>query len=306
MKKYAHGCVSFVVDALGQEYKPVCGEAWRLAYGVPRNTYMRQLSPEQQFRKSKPVVPRNLMCPGGFGNFNERQIHFIVWLLKCAESVAEKMPIGEGTETQLRLPYPSKKCVHLLYSHFQKFDNSTNLDQCISYPESCKVWKQSPELSHVKLMKSHKEGFAKCDLCKHYERAISGTLSVAQREWWDSKYFNHIAETKKEHAQYYKTKIKAIQKCLLILSIIIDAMDQNKTKIPYFDRPDKCIASEQGLKTKLFAAIVHGFEVYLFWCTALIQTRSNLTIIIIEVLWPTLNKIVAEKRFSPTNSSPAA
>ena len=54
------------------------------------------------------------MCPGGFGNFNERQIHFIVWLLKCAESVAEKMPIGEfeGTETQL-----------------QKFDNSTNLEQ---------------------------------------------------------------------------------------------------------------------------------------------------------------------------------
>ena len=72
------------------------------------------------------------------------------------------------------------------------------------------------------------------------------------------------AETKKERAQYYKTKIKAIQKCLLILSIIIDAMDQNKTRIPYFDRPDKCIASEQGLKTKLFAAIVHGFRVYLF------------------------------------------
>jgi len=95
----------------------------------------------------------------------------------------------------------------------------------------------------------------------------------------DSKHFNHIAEAKKERAQYYKTKIKAIQKCLLILRIVIDVMAQNKTKIPYFDRPDKCIASEQGLKTKLFAAIVHGFGVYLFWCTALIQTGSNLTML---------------------------
>ena len=93
-------------------------------------------------------------------------MHFIVWLLKCAESVAEKMPIGEfeGTETQL-----------------QKFDNSTNLEQWISYP-------------------------------------------------------------------------------------------------------------------KLFAAIVHGFGVDLFWCTALIQTGSNLTI---EVLRRTLNKIEAEKGFLP-------
>ena len=143
----------------------------RLSYREDQNTKSSASSIEhklsncwlhKQVRKIKPVVPRNLMCPGGFGNFNERQIHFIVWLLKCAESVAEKMPIGEGTETQLRLPYPSKKCVHLLYSHFQKFDNSTNLEQCISYPECCKVWKQSDELSHVKLMKSHKEGFAKC------------------------------------------------------------------------------------------------------------------------------------------------
>jgi len=154
----------------------------------------------------------------------------------------------------------------------------------------CANWVQNNNFK-----KSHGR-IRKCNLCKRYERAISGTLSFAQREWWDSKHFNHIAEAKKERAQYYKTKIKAIQKCLLILRIVIDVMAQNKTKIPYFDRPDKCIASEKGLKTKLFAAIVHGFGVYLFWCTALIQTGSNLTI---EVLWRTLNKIEAEQGFLP-------
>ena len=58
-EKSAHGYVSFAVDALGQEleYKSVCGEAWRLAYGVPRNTYMHQLSPEQHFWKVKWKLP---------------------------------------------------------------------------------------------------------------------------------------------------------------------------------------------------------------------------------------------------------
>ena len=95
----------------------------RLSYREDQNTKSSASSIEhelsncwlhKQVRKIKPVVPRNLMCPGGFGNFNERQMHFIVWLLKCAGSVAKKMPIGEfeGTETQL-----------------QKFDNSTNLEQ---------------------------------------------------------------------------------------------------------------------------------------------------------------------------------
>ena len=62
MKKYAHGYVSFVVDALGQEYKSVCGEAWRLAYGVPRNTYMRQLSPNTIGKKIHTLVKENTPC----------------------------------------------------------------------------------------------------------------------------------------------------------------------------------------------------------------------------------------------------
>ena len=141
-------------------------------------------------------------------------------------------------------------------------------------------------------MCKHKEGFSKCDLCKAYERAISGNLSLAAREKWDLKFFKHIAETKKEWAQYYKNKVKA---CIVknfcaavVLSIIIDAMDQRKTTFPYFSRPDKCIANEYGLKTKLFAAIVHSVGTFLFWSTPQIQGGSNL---IIEVLRRTLLKI---------------
>ena len=88
----------------------------------------------------------------------------------------------------------------------------------------------------------HKEGFAKCSICSDYERAISGALTLAQREQWDITYFNHVAETKRERAQYYKSRIKGSESfkvdpqqgtvqllaTAMILSIIIDAMDQKK------------------------------------------------------------------------------
>ena len=297
MRKSADGHCNFKVDILGREYRKCCGDAWRLAYGVPRNTFLRQLggTPVKVSNKQKfdmPSIPDLADC--SIVSFTNNEIQFIKWLQKCAQEVACKMPFGEGDETQLRLPYPSKKTVHYLFKNVLLFDNCTNLTTPLSYQDCCRVWKACPDLAHIKMCK-HKEGFSKCDLCKAYERAISGNLSLAAREKWDLNFFKHIAETKKERAQYYKTKVKA---CIVknfcaavVLSIIIDAMDQRKTTFPYFSRPDKCIANEYGLKTKLFAAIVHSVGTFLFWSTPQIQGGSNL---IIEVLRRTLLKIQEE------------
>ena len=119
------------------------------------------------------------------------------------------MPFGEGDETQLRLPYPSKKTVHYLFKNFQLFDNCTNLTTPLSYQDCCWVWirKACLDLAHIKMCK-HKEGFSKCDLCKAGARAISGNLSLAAQEKWDLKYLKHIAETKMKQTQFYKTKVK--------------------------------------------------------------------------------------------------
>ena len=73
-------------------------------------------------------------------------------------------------------------------------------------------------------------------------------------------------------------------------------MDQQKTTIPYFVRPDKCIGNEYGLKTKLFASIVHGLGTYLFWATPQIKGGTNLTV---EVLRRTLLHIHQEKKVLP-------
>ena len=220
MRKSADGHCNFKVDILGREYRKCCGDAWRLAYGVPRNTFLRQLggTPVKVSNKRKfdmPSIPDLADC--SIVSFTNNEIQFIKWLQKCAQEVACKMPFGEGDETQLRLPYPSKKTVHYLFKNFQLFDNCTNLTTPLSYQDCCRVWKACPDLAHIKMCK-HKEGFSKCDLCKAYERAISGNLSLAAREKWDLNFFKHIAETKKERAQYYKTKVKA---CIVKIFVLL-------------------------------------------------------------------------------------
>ena len=127
MRKSADGHCQFKIDLLGNEYRRCCGNAWRLAYGVSRITFLRQLkgTPVTVGSKKKFSIPHTIPNPTDchIAAFTDTEIQFVEWLKKCAEGVACKLPFGEGAETQLRLPYPSKKTVHHLYNNFQKFDN---------------------------------------------------------------------------------------------------------------------------------------------------------------------------------------
>jgi len=62
------------------------------------------------------------------------------------------------------------------------------------------------------------------------------------------------------------------------LSIIVDAMDQRKTCLPYFCNPLKNIANEFILKLKLIGAIVHGLGNFVFWLTQQISGGTNVTV----------------------------
>lgn len=274
----------FMIDNVGKEYVSVCGDTWRFAYGIPRITYLRQ---HQSFVAKNILHKRKVEKLVRDIGLTRAQLNFIVWLQRCAEKIGDKLPFGEGNETQIRLPYPTKKVVYETYRHFLQYD-CTSVEQPLSYDQCCRLWKSCPDVSHIKMMK-HKEGFSKCDKCKAYERAISSAnVSVAKREALDTMFHAHILETKKERARYYKSKQKAIANPDKYLSIIIDAMDQKKTTIPYFSNPDKCIGQEYGLKTKLIGAIIHGVGTYLFWTTHRIAGGTNVTV---EVLRRTLLKL---------------
>jgi hypothetical protein len=77
------------------------------------------------------------------------------------------------------------------------------------------------------------------------------TMTVLEKEALDANFHAHIAETRKERAQYYKSRVKAMDAPEKYLSVIIDAMDQRKTCFPFFCNPPKNIANEHVLKLKI-------------------------------------------------------
>ena len=81
-----------------------------------------------------------------------------------------------------------------------------------------------------------------------------------------------------EKKQYYAARTKCVanpQKCI---NIIMDAMDQRKTRVPFFTNPAKMVANELPLKLKLFGATVHGHGTYFFYCTEQVKHDSDLSI----------------------------
>jgi hypothetical protein len=102
-------------------------------------------------------------------------------------------------------------------------------------------------VQHIKLLKQ-KEGFAKCNTCWNYDKKIDSPLTLYEKEDLDLEFHAHIAETRKERCEYYKSRVKAMGKPEKYLSIIVDAMDQRKTCLPYFCNPPKNIANEFILK----------------------------------------------------------
>lgn len=193
------------------------------------------------------------------------------------------MPFGEGSthsakQTQIRLPYPDKKTVYEMYLRFFNASNVTTLETPIGYVDFCITWKSAKELQNIKCSK-YKLGFSKCDICYSYKMKKSKhILTEAQKAALINATSGHIEEERSERLQYYKARTKCISNPQKGLSIIMDAMDQRKTCIPYFTNPSKAIANDFVLRTKLIGCIIHGHGTYLYWCTDQIKHDSSLSI----------------------------
>jgi hypothetical protein len=144
----------------------------------------------------------------------------------------------------------------------------------LSYDRACTLWAENAELKGIKLLK-YKEVFAKCNICWKFDKKVQSPMTIAEKEALDTEFHAHIAETRKERAQYYKSRVKAMESPHKYLSVIVDAMDQRKTCFPYFCNPPKNIANEFVLKLKLIGAIVHGIGNFVDeFCFILLQPRK--------------------------------
>ena len=94
-----------------------------------------------------------------------------------------KNAIEEGVKLNSASHNQSKKCVRALHEHFQKFNNVTNLDKCISDSDCCTVWKLCPKLAHVKLIQFHRDYFSKMWPVQKVWRGFSHQLAVFNRNF---------------------------------------------------------------------------------------------------------------------------
>ena len=105
------------------------------------------------------------------------------------------------------------------------------------------TWKHREDLKHIKCAK-YKPGFAKCDKCGQYALQIKKLLDPIVRDQLDVEFRAQIHEERLEREQHYAARAKAVERPDKFLSIIMDAMDQKKTCIPYFLNPPKSLGSD--------------------------------------------------------------
>lgn len=265
----------------------VCRQAFCLAYGMQMSWLKRNVSIQNStlIPVSKPIRREGWTDP---------ELLFIEWLKREAQKVGDKLPHGDGlflsgsslcsanNKVEIRLPYPNKQVMHSIYEIFITHGEGNEGEVVLPYQDAVSVWKNHPELHHIKLIK-HKKGFSKCNKCLEYGMKIKKPMTAAQRQHLDQLYFGHLVETRKERSQYAKQRIKAIEPAPMIgkqvTSVIMDSIDKWKTTFPFFVNLPKSIGEGTYLfKTKMTACMFHGIGVYCFWASEQIVHDTNLSV----------------------------
>ena len=192
----------------------------------------------------------------------------------------------------MRLPYHQKSDVYELYVTFHNhYDTKTSTARPLHYTRALELWKHSEELQYIKLAKL-KSGFSKCTTCSTLKDKLRKCKDNVDREYVEKEHEIHINITRKERKKYYAARLKAQKHPEKCMCIIVDAMDQKKTNLPYFVNPPSNVAGLTQVKTKIIGAIVHGFGPLLYWCT---EDKQHGTALTIEVIRRTLIKYEQDK-----------
>lgn len=276
MPQNENGGLQYSINNMGTGAQRCCSKAWRFAYGVAHSTLKRH------FKHNRNGSPNNKKLHSMRGM--SKRMFLVVWLNEFAKRVGCKIPYVEGIKaTGIRLPFPTKHHVYEVYKAECKDKHGMSP---VSLHKFLKIWNECPDLEAVKCAKG-KIGFAKCNFCEPLKLQMKRQLSADQRKGLNAKYSSHIEESWLEKAQYYKARDKARNFPSRYLSIIMDAMDQRKTCVPFFASPPKCIQSIPPYEIKLTGCLAHGIGTYLFWAGPEIQKTTSYNI---ECLRRTLKK----------------
>jgi len=137
-------------------------------------------------------------------------------------------------------------------------------------------------------LSSKKSAFADCDTChslKAQQQALVKKLIVPKSQFTVVKNLlqSHIAHTNAERKQYRANAMSALLSPDESLSIVIDAMDQQKSNLPYMERFPKELDNLERIRNRLIGVLVHGHKPakHVFHIFENVSSDSNLTLTIL-------------------------
>lgn len=200
------------------------------------------------------------------GKMTTESLSAVAWLQDFCNSYAEKLP----NESKLNLP----PCLTKQYVYGLYLEKATNP---VSKSHFYKLWKR--ELPNVTIPKRSR--FSKCDKCTLIKEHLATCREKHQRETLIKMREKHLKQQNDERKKYYKHASKAKDNPEKYLSMIIDAMDQNKTYLPHFLYNGKFLSNMWKLRLNLMGVIVHGIGIHkhyhTLWHLILISFLYNVT-----------------------------
>jgi hypothetical protein len=168
-------------------------------------------------------------------------------------------------------------------------------------------------------MRSKKSAFADCDTChalKKQQSDLIRQMIVPKSQFQVIKLIlkAHIDHTNAERLQYRCNAMQSLLQSDDFISIVIDAMDQFKSNMPYMERFPKELDKLERIRNRLIGVLVHGHSPakHVFHIFENVASDSNLTLTIllmvlqrVEAARKTKGKKLPRKLFLQLDNCPA-
>ena len=149
---------------------------------------------------------------------------------------------------------------------------------CVSPSYFNQIW--STEFPDVVIPKKQRLG--KCHTCEGLHDQIISTNDLVECEALKQKRIAHIKFVRKERLVYHTWRKKCRDHPDKYLCVILDGMDQNKTKVPNFNTGE----TPDGITVRIIGAIAHSLEkhIYAYLVTHFTKETNTMVEVLSRVL----------------------
>ncbi|WAR32001.1 OGG1-like protein [Mya arenaria] len=155
-------------------------------------------------------------------------------------------------------------------------------------------WEQQDIIPHRRkscVLKGMRSRFTVCDTCHDIKSKLEKTTNKMERKELHQRREKHLRQQNAERSKYYKHIRKAKSQPDQYLSIILDGMDQEKTRLPHLPTTPKSLSNAWKVQFNLMGAIAHGIGIYGFFDPFQWSHGGNYTISILFSIFGMLDSL---------------